>query len=91
MEIIVSKYVFVVSFVLLPSTVAIFFISVPFSKSCTVTLNERVVVPAVSPLFAGTFTVIPLSNSVSPKFDVFSLLLISMLPGTNVVPVGIVS
>ena len=76
---------------MLLSTVAIFFISVPFSKSCTVTLKLSVVVPVSSPTFAGMFTVIPLSNSVSPKFDVFSLLLISMLPGTNVVPVGIVS
>ena len=65
-------------------TVAMFFIDVLSSMSFTVTLNSSVV---LSPAFK--FTSIPLANSSAelPVAEPFTFI----LPGTNVVPVGIVS
>ena len=48
-------------------------------------------VPATSPSFAGTFTSIPLFNFVSVLSVSNVTPFTFMLPGTNVVPVGIVS
>ena len=73
----------------LSSTIATFFIvsvSFPSGKFSTSTSNVNV----SSPL-AGIFTVIPSSNSSFPKLSVFDLLLILMLPSTNLVPLGILS
>ena len=60
--------------------------NVSAGKLFTVTWKLKVASP-----YAGAFTVIPSLKFTSPKFDVFSLLLMCMLPSTKLVPVGIVS
>ena len=93
LDIIGSTYLFSVSFVFGSSespTVAWFLIIVPSSISFTVTSK---LTSAVFP--AGTSTSIPWFNSVSKYvFSVFIWLLstfTTILPGTNVVPVGALS
>ena len=61
----------------------------PVAFSFTVTWNVTVVVPAVSPDLAGTFTSIPLSK-LSAVYEV-SASFTFILPSTNVVFVGISS
>ena len=59
-------------------------------KSFTVTVKLTVAVLGVSPTFAGMLTSIPFvvkSANVFPKSSLFTLI----LPGTNVVPSGILS
>src|SRR5699024_4175009 len=79
-----STYVCIVSSVGFSSTVAMFLIWSSSSRSFTVTLNSNVV---LSPAFK--FTSIPLANSSAelPVDEPFTFI----LPGTNVVPVGMLS